>query len=663
MTIDFDASPASAPTPAPWVDGPADTIVPALLDSAEALSQSAVADALNAIEALGNFAPAAITVVAPSINVSPPSLRSPATEPSEPAGLTSTFPAAPVEPTLEDIPGLSLGEAPVFDVTVPDLIDVALPDPFDALVPSPPTLDDPDSPVEPEFALPDVPSLLSLSLPDTPTIDIPLFEEVLEDAPLSPDASFAWSEVEYQTAMLSQVNSRLIDFVSGASTGLAPEVEAAIWQRGRDREALLTQRAIDEATKVFASRGFTIPAGTLLRLVQQALQDSIARDAALSREVMMKQAELEQSNFQFSFNLAVQLETALIGHFNTVQSRAFEAQKFTLQSVIQLFNARVQLFQADVQAFGMKAEVFKTRLTAALAQLEAYKAQLEAQRAVAEINKSQVAVYSAQVDGVKALADVYRTRVEAVKTRIDADRNRVEIHRAQLQGYDSLVKAKASEYEGYATRIKAEATKVEMYGQQVAAHKSKADAFGTLVNAKLAEQNFYFKQLQEFPLELYKGRISAYQSAISAEAERLRAVTGVYETRVRSYAASEQAKSAYGNLQVENYRAGVQLYTSNAQVTLAAAEANLKAATTNAETAQASLRAAAQVSGQVAAAALSARHVSASLSSNVSNSSQNSASNSANNSASNSTNRTQGESWDRTRAVPNVSEQHTYREK
>lgn len=662
MTDFFEPAPAAPAAPAaPWAAGVADGIVPGLLTEAGNIAAAAESSAITALANLANYHPAIPPVVVPTITATAPTnLSTLGAPPSEPGTLNSSFPTAPVEPVFGTLPELALPAEPEFNVTPPSLLDIPIPDPLTALVPAAPTLTNPALPVEPGFALPEVPTFLSLNLPTAPTLDLPSFDDVLGDAPTVPNATFAWAEVERDSALLSEMNSRLLSVVSGASTGLDPRVEAAIWNRGRDREAILTQRAIEEATDIFGARGHTMPDGVLLRVVQEALQASLARDASLSRDVMIKQAELEQSNFLATFNLAIQLESALIGHFNNVQNRAFEGQKFAFEAVHRVFAAQIQLRQAEVQAFGVKAQVFETRLKSKLAQLEVYKAELEGQRTVSEINRNQAALYQAEIDGVKALVEVYRSRVEAVKVIIEADKNRVDIHRAQIDGFDSQVKAKTAEYEGYGSRIRAEATKTEMYGQQVGAYRSRVDANVALVNAKLAEQTYNFRATQEFPLEVYKGRITAFTGGVQAEAARLSSEVGVFEAKIRSFATVEQAKHGLDEVKVEIYRTDVQKFTAQAQVNIQASIENIRSMLAQFESIAASLRAAAQIAGQRSAAALSARHISASIGSSTSNTSSNSSQRSSHDGSSTSVGNNANASWDMTKGTPTTQNIHTY---
>ena len=579
--------------------------------------------ALSIIESLGSF----------EFNVNPldvPNIPTPTItslpigeQPTEPPGLTAEFPVAPSDPTVGDLTDFSIDNAPEFTDVAPTLMEIPLPDPFDALTPAEPVLSEVVLPVDPDYVLPEVPTMLGLNLPSPPALDLPAFNDLVGDAPIAPDVTFHWSEVEYSTALLTGMNNRLVTLINGAHTGLSPEVETAIWNRGRDRQALITQRGIEEAERMTASRGFQMPSGTLVRVVQQAIQEGMRNDADLSRDVMIKQAELEQSNFQFAFNAAINLEGQLLSHFNQVQARGLDAAKFTVTAALEVFKARVLLFQADVQAFGIKAQVFETRMRAALAQLDIYKAELEAQKLIGDLNQQQVAVYVAKLEGVKAVADIYKARIEGAKVRIEADKNKVEIFRAQLQGFDSLVKAKAAEYEGYSSRVKAELTKVQMFGEQVNAFKSRTEAYGVLTNAKLNAANLDFKQTQEFPVELYKAKVGAYNTAVQAEAARIQSIAQVFKTRVEAFAAGEQAKATHTSAEVEAIKATTAVYTSQAALALQAGEINMKLAMTSAETVQASLRAAGQLSGQLAAAALAARNANASISSAASvNSSQ-----------------------------------------
>jgi hypothetical protein len=241
-----------------------------------------------------------------------------------------------------------------------------------------------------------------------------------------------------------------------------------MWQRKRDRTARLTERAVAEAARMVAGRGFSMPQGTLVRLIQQAIAEGLNKDAEDSRTVMIKQATSMQQNMRFAFHGRHAGGHADLALQSGAGPRAGGGQVRLPVGDRHLQRPRAAV-HADVQAFGMKAQVFKVRLEAALAQLEIFKARIEGQRLVGEVNKLLVDTYIAQLTGVKTIAEVYRTRVDAVKSRIEADMAQVEIFRARIRRYDSQVKAKSSEYEGFATELKAEMMKVELFSAQLGA--------------------------------------------------------------------------------------------------------------------------------------------------------------------------------------------------
>ena len=595
-------------------------LVTGTMAESRGLANSAMTRGLAAIETLSAFAVSIPDIAVPAFAVPTITLPAVGVAPADPGDLTVDISALPGAPQAQDIGALVVGEVPTDSTPVPLLIDIPLPDPLAAIVPPSPVLADVATPVEPGFVLPVVPDFTTLNLPAAPVFDMPLFDSTAPTAPQAIDVSFSWSEVEYSTTELTALNARLLDLVNGASTGLAPEVEDAIWQKGCDDEVMASYQAVDAAMAASSARGFMIPGGALVRVVQQAIEDGINKDSELSRKVMVDQAMLEQSNFHFAFTNAMQLEGRLMELFNQVQGRALEAEQFRVSSLIELFNARVSLYQADVQAFRVKAEVFTTRLQAALAQLEAYRAELEGVRLIGQLNVQLTQQYSAQISAVQAMTDVYKARVSAVALTVENNKTRTEQYRSEIEGYTALGRASAAQAQGYLTQVQAEQAKVEMFSEQVRAYSSQVSAYQSLTSAKLAEANFQFRQLQEFPVALYKAKIAGYQVQVSAEAARLAATADVFRNRVEAYAAVERTAAQRASASADVLSTTTRLYTSQAQVSLQAGTVSLNMAKLKEETAQSALRAAGILSTQLASAAMSARNVSASITGATSNS-------------------------------------------
>lgn len=539
--------------------------------------------------------------------------------PVAPDGMTMTLPAIPVEPTLTSIPGLSLPDAPEFDAVLPDInLNIARPDALSATVPTEPTLDAVPIPAEPDIALPDVPTLNSLEIPASPVLNLPSFTAVLADAPsVDFDTTLSFTEPTYVSDLLDALKAKLLEWVNGASTGIEADVEQAVWDRGRAREDVNSMRSVGEVTRAFASRGFSMPPGALLTATMEAVQEAENKNSSFSRDVAIKQAELEQSNRRFAFEQSWQVESGLLTYANQVAQRAFDVARFTLQAGIDVFRATVERFNAQVTAYRAEAEVYKARIEAELAVIEIYKAQLDGQRLVGEINMQLVEIYKSRIQAVNAMIELYNSKVNAANTKASINKTIIEGFGARVQAYDSLVKAKASEYDAYATNVKAEVSKAEVFKVQADAYRSEVEGYSALVEARVKEADANIKVNQEVPLELYKQKAVVFGEIVRAESSRVSALADVYRSEGSVYQATTSAEAARVGAQADGYRSETQLLLGKANVILESAKANVQKMMSSIEMLVESIKAGAQVSSQLAASALSSVNLSGSISNSM----------------------------------------------
>lgn len=538
--------------------------------------------------------------------------------------LNPSFPAGPAEPTIGAVTTLSVGNTPIFTAVSP-VIDTNIPVPSNLSVTSPtaPDLTAIAIPDNPGVTLPSVPSLLGINIPDAPTIVAPLFTALSPIAPT--DASivpFAFTEQTYVDTLLDSVKKRLKAFVDGDSTGLDPAVEQAIFDRGMDREIQIGQTGVEEIIKSYAGKGFTMPQGAMTLAMNRAMQTVRDKISGLSRDVMIKQADLEQSNRQEAFKNAITLEGQLLTFSNSIANRAFEVAKFASEVGITMFNARIAAFAAQVQAYLAEATIFKTRLEGELAKLEVFKAQIEGQKLIGEVNLQNVQIYKTQVDAAISVIEIFKARIAAVELLTKVDGNRIEAYKSTVAAYGEQVKAKAAEYDMYATRVKAEASKVEIYKSQADAYKSEVDGFVAITNSKIQQQAAEIKYKQEAPIELFKARVSAYSQQVSAEASRLQSLTGIYESKVRAYGAQIDGESKRVGAETDTYKAEVEYKVKEATLRIEEARTNLSTLQQSVQLLLEAMRSGSTVAAQLAASAMSAVNLSA----NVSDSSSTSAS-------------------------------------
>lgn len=242
-------------------------------------------------------------------------------------------------------------------------------------------------------------------------LSIAQFNSLLGTMPTNPANTFAFTEIPYSSNLLTDLRATLLAWVDGKSTGLLPSVEQAIWDRGRAREVVSSNRKAQEAIRSFAMRGFSKPPGALSLEIQDAAQEAQNASLTLSRDVMIKQAELEQSNRRFSLELAEKMEEAMIAYTNQQMNRALEAAKALQQFLIDVYGHEVQAYGVQTQAYaarvGAEVNAFKakTDMQVAEANVRMEAARIQLQTWIQQLTlKVEVAKAGAQVTAQLAAA-------------------------------------------------------------------------------------------------------------------------------------------------------------------------------------------------------------------------------------------------------------------
>lgn len=152
----------------------------------------------------------------------------------------------------------------------------------------------------------------------------------------------------YDSPLLGTLQSTLSSRLAGG-TGLSASVETALWDRARERELAAAQAGIDQVMGEAESLGWDLPVGVLADGVRREQRAYYDKAAALSRDIAIKQAELEQSNLNTALAPAVQLEAALIDSEIKIQGLAVDAKTKLVAAAVGVFNAEVARFRAEIE--------------------------------------------------------------------------------------------------------------------------------------------------------------------------------------------------------------------------------------------------------------------------------------------------------------------------
>jgi len=305
----------------------------------------------------------------------------------------------------------------------------------------------PEAPSDEELtpATVSIPGRPTFSTVTIPTITIPSYDIV------EPDVNFNYSESEYS----SDLNTVLIEAVKNAvengGTGLGEEVEAAIWERGRNRTELENERLYAETEEYFESRGYEIPPGMLSGRLLEITKEINRNNQQLNYEISIEQARLAKEHSQFIISSAIQLEGQEKELFNATAARLLEAAKAAVEVILTTYKTKVDAYVAKLQASSLEVEIAKTQAEVVTksnenlvsiyqSDIEAYKIRVATELSIVE---NIAKVYSYKVAGyeadAKAIAVTLDGQIEEYKAKISQANNQTELSLKEaeltLQGY------------------------------------------------------------------------------------------------------------------------------------------------------------------------------------------------------------------------------------
>lgn len=516
----------------------------------------------------------------------------------EPAALDATignvqiddFDIAMPELNFPSAPALTIGQAPV----LPEVRDVAIPD-------------------APTIVLPDAPAFLALQthtfgginlhedwldkLDDIPTLSI------LQPAP------FAYSPgARYASQLLDNLKAQLNARIQGG-TGLAPAVEQAIWGRALDRETVVALAREQEVMRSAEALGFPLPSGVLAGQLQDARREYHDKLSGLSRDIAIKQAELEQANLQQATQLALQLESTLLEDTYKLEVLAIDAAKAAADNAIAAHNAAIEHFKALLAGYQAYASAYETVIRAELNKVEVFKALLSAEQTKADINKSLVERYKAEIDGSMAAVQIYQARIGAAKTLVELEGTRIQAGAEQVKAFVATVNAETAKADMYRAAVGAEGTKVEAFRALTGAYAAKAGAQAEKARVEIAKLGARV-QAKGLEWDGWKARLSAASAEVEAAARKSSVIVDGYRIGASAAEAQAGAVSRIWESNIKQYEAGTNITFQAAKINndavihtndarMEAAKVGLTTSSQRLASAWAMVSASAQISGSV----------------------------------------------------------------
>ena len=499
-------------------------------------------------------------------------------------------------------------------------VDNLLPEPFDQnppqlVFPTAPVPGFGDVPAAPGVNLPSVDPQLNLDLPDPPqllNINVSKFDgiqlpEIDADAPeftiVAPTIREYVPGAGYTSGLLSALEAELQDRIENGGTGLPLDAENAIWDRAREREYKQANDALLELERM-EEMGYHMPPGVYMDgrvKIQTELGKNIAGQ---SREVMIEQARLEQSNIQQALTVAQTVEAKNLDINNAMEQRSFESARFATEAGVSIYNGKVRAFGAMVEAFRAKIAIYDAQVRAELGRVEAFKAEIDAEQTKAQINQARVDQFRVLTDAALSRVEVFKAEIDGIRTKAEIERLKIEIFGEQVRAHGNEVNAYTAQVEGFRAAIGAEASKQDAFNSAVSAYGAQVDASSKAIDARVSE--FTAK------LRAKESEWQGFTAQAQVESDRVRAMSAKNESVARMFQAEASASASFNDVLSKQWEASTQLSINTANVALEEAKANAELFVTKRSMITEAAKVGATVTAQLGAAAISANNFSTS---------------------------------------------------
>ena len=516
------------------------------------------------------------------------------------SALQGSIGTAPTYSTTFSTPGQlsvqSVGDAPTWSIdavdpgnapspVTPDLPTIEIDD-FDEVAPdiqfpTAPTLNYGGIPSIPSIGavvVPDAPTLADVALPTFLSLNTPTFGGIdlhsdylarLDDIPtldlVAPTPYSYTAGPAYASELLNTLKAVLKERMAGG-TGLPAAVEQAIWDRARSRETQAALANEAEIMRTSEALGFQLPTGVLAAQLREAQQNYYDKLSGLSRDVAIKQAELEQENLKQTIASGMQLEGQLIDYSYKLEQLTFDAAKTAAENALQVYNAQVEQFKALLSAYNTYATAYRTIMDAELSKVEVYKAELQAEQTKAEVNQSLVQQFKAQIEAGLSQVEIFKAQVGAANTMVQLEQAKIGAAGEQIKAYVAQVNAETAKIEAYKASVQAESSKVEVYRVKSQAFSAKAGAQAEKARAEISR----FSAI----VQSHAAQWDGYKALISAKVARSQSQASAASASSDAFRAKAAAIEAENNANARAWEGAVKQYEASISVGMQAAKMN-----------------------------------------------------------------------------------------
>ena len=566
--------------------------------------------------ALGQLSSIALPSISDPQGLAPPNVGNAGSGPGDPPtwhGKLQSHPNAPQTLTFGTTSGVNLGDPPL----PPDL-NISI------NIPTAPTFAAPSKPNRPnintDITLPDAPtinfgsapSLRDIDLPDFKPPAMPVFAGIAPTFEVAdPTMVLNWAEPVYQSEVLADLTAWVREHMQGG-LGIPAAVEDALFARARERESVESHRAVQEAVDTWAARGFTMPPGMLVKQTNVIREQSRLKAAELNRDIWAEATKMQIESIRFAVQQGVALEQLIQNAHQNMCNRLFESAKFLAQGMLEVYRAKVSAFEARCKAFDALVAQYKAHVDGVMAYYEGFKAQIQGAIAQGQLNEQLVEVYKAGITAEQAKVEVFASQMKAAAVEAEVIKAQFDGYRADVQAFAELIGAEKAKFDAYTAQVNGETAKAQVVEARARGYAAQVQGYAAGAEVVLKQEQIVIENNRNKVQEFLAG-IERFKAEVQKEVAFGQYDIEAFRGRVAAYEAGARMDAAHAELQVRVAEAQQRTNIAFSEMAQKHYEAKINEAVQRANIALESAKAQGQFSAQMAAGAMSALNVGASV--------------------------------------------------
>lgn len=414
------------------------------------------------------------------------------------------------------------------------------------------------------------------NIPSPVGINIPAFGETVPAHNLTPPTQqFNYAEPLFSLALKDNVTTKINTDVVNGGTGLATDVETAIFDRTKERDKLVLDESVQREIDEWSERSFPLPDGVIKEQVNRLNIEHNNNRLTLSREIQKLQADLAQNNTQFAVTSGLNLTQQEFLHAENVNNRTLKAAESVIAFSISLYEVQVTDMNLRLERVKTQAVRIGSLMEAERLKLENYRNELLEAEAKGNRDKDNIANYTAQVNSFNSKVGLFDTRNQAIKSEVAIQGLKLENHRNLIQDHQARIAVENAKFAGHTAEVEGELGKVRVYEAQTRAYSSQLDGIKTANDVAISRLN-NFIQRERMLLDSHVANINKWRDKTGLATSQLNFETDMFGKDIDNFRTELSRETAQAELNVQTSINTQRLDIENAKIKTEIAKADLQ---------------------------------------------------------------------------------------